>query len=89
MDVRMFSFLESAVNVFVDVRVYPFPPPAGCECEGVFIFNSVDIRVYHQYGRKGVSLCPTSRGGRESVSLSIVNNVNMRVYTFLPTAVWT
>jgi hypothetical protein len=76
----MFSFLESAVIVCVDVRVYPFPPPAGCECEGVFIFNSVDMRVYRQYGRKGVSRCTTRRGGRESVSLSTINSVGMGVF---------
>jgi hypothetical protein len=46
----------------VNVRVYPFPPPAGCEREGVFIstVNCVDTRVYHQCGRKGVSLSATS-----------------------------
>ncbi len=38
------------------------PPPAGCERKGVFIstVNCVDTRVYHQCGRKGVSLSATS-----------------------------
>ncbi len=46
----------------VSVMVYPFPPPAGCERKGVFIstVNCVDTRVYHQCGRKGVSLSATS-----------------------------
>jgi hypothetical protein len=72
MDVRMFSFPESKVNVCVGKGVYPFPPPAGCKREGVFIST---VRMYC------VSLS-TARGGCEIVYLSLVNNVNMRVYPF-------
>ncbi len=77
----MFSFPESTVNSVV-ARVYPFPPPARCEREGVFIstFNNVNVRVYRQCEHGGVLLSSTIRGGRKSVYLSTVNNVNVRVY---------
>jgi hypothetical protein len=91
MDVRMFSFPESTFKVCVDLWVYTLPPPAGCERAGVFIFtvNSVDMGVYRQCGLCGGSLTTASRGGRECVSLSLVNKVTMRVYLFPLPAVWT
>jgi len=60
-----------SVKVFIstansaEVRVYSFPPQAGCGLEGVGIhFHSL------KWGRKGVSLSTTSRVRKWKVSLS-------------------
>ncbi len=71
--------LASPVNVCVAVGVYPIPPPAVCELEGVFIstVNSVDMRVYRMCGRKGVSLSLVNiqQCKLEGVSLSTTSSV--------------
>ncbi len=93
----------------VNMRVYPFPPPAGCEHEGISLSTTSRvwtwgyILFHHQQGvnmrvysfpptagceHEGVFLSTTSRDGRESVSLSTVNNANGRVYPFPPAAGW-
>jgi hypothetical protein len=91
----------STVNVCVDVRVYPYPPRAGCEQEGVFLSTKAvwtrSCIPFHsqQCGREGVFLstvkfsqqCGQSldMGG---VFLSTTMSVDVRVYHFPPHAVW-
>jgi hypothetical protein len=84
----------------VDVRLYSFPPQAGCGCEVVFFpppagygreVVQYSFPLPAGYGREVEQYSfPLPAGyGRGDVSVSSVSIVDVRVYPFLPPTVWT